>query len=85
MGQLATAVDRQLEGLTLRMRCMAEAIAFYAGKLALHLEIDKSPALALLRAGRPNGGTIGLLPVQDEDSLQAGRLRSVLHPGVHHR
>ena len=49
----------RFEGLTLTVESVERSIEFYGGKLGLAVEIDASPAFALIRVA--GGGTIGLL------------------------
>ena len=51
----------RLEGLTLSVEDVGRSIDYYAGKVGLALEQDARPMFALIRAGGPGGGTIGLL------------------------
>jgi hypothetical protein len=49
----------RLEGLTLTVQSIERSIEFYGGKLGLVVEVNASPAFALIRVA--GGGTIGLL------------------------
>ena len=51
----------QFEGLTLTVADVEQSIAFYQGKLGLHVEVNAAPAFAMIRMGGASGGTIGLL------------------------
>lgn len=53
------------EGLSLTIESVDRAIDFYRGKLGLKVEINASPAFALIRIGGSDGGTIGLLSVEE--------------------
>jgi len=64
-------LDTRLEGLTLRVESVRRSIEFYGGKLGFSVEIDKAPHFAMIRVGGPQGGTIGLLPVDAKDSAAA--------------
>ena len=55
----------RFEGLTLTVDDVARAIAFYAGKLGLTLEMDAKPAFAMIRVPGAGGGTIGLLAMAE--------------------
>lgn len=68
----------RLEGLTLRVESVQRSIEFYGGKLGFTVEIDKSPHFAMIRVGGPQGGTIGLLPVEDE-GLSSPEQRASIH------
>ena len=50
----------RFEGLTLTVQSVEAALAFYSGKLGLHIAMNSAPAFAMLRLG---AGTIGLLSV----------------------
>ena len=68
----------RLEGLTLRVESIQRSIEFYGGKLGFTVEIDKSPHFAMIRVGGPQGGTIGLLPVED-GGLSSPEQRASIH------
>jgi catechol 2,3-dioxygenase-like lactoylglutathione lyase family enzyme len=69
----------RLEGLTLRVESIQRSIEFYGGKLGFTVEIDKSPHFAMIRVGGPQGGTIGLLPVEDIEGLLSPEQRAGIH------
>ena len=60
--------ETRLEGLTLRVESVRRSIEFYGGKLGFAVEIDKAPHFAMIRVGGPQGGTIGLLPEEENDA-----------------
>ena len=60
--------DVRLEGLTRRVGSVRRSIEFYGYKLGFSVEIDKTPHFAMIRVGGPQGGTIGLLPLDETDS-----------------
>jgi catechol 2,3-dioxygenase-like lactoylglutathione lyase family enzyme len=62
-------LDTRLEGLTLRVESVERSIDFYGGKLGFTVEIDKAPHFAMIRVGGPQGGTIGLLPVEGSPAM----------------
>jgi catechol 2,3-dioxygenase-like lactoylglutathione lyase family enzyme len=68
----------RLEGLTLRVESVRRSIEFYGGKLGLSVEIDKIPQFAMIRVGGPQGGTIGLLPI-DGSSFTSREQRAGIH------
>jgi catechol 2,3-dioxygenase-like lactoylglutathione lyase family enzyme len=72
--------DVRLEGLTLRVSSVARSIEFYSKKLGFAVEIDKSPHFAMIRVGGPQGGTIGLLPI---DSAEAVAVTAEQRAGIH--
>lgn len=53
----------RFEGMTLTVESVERSIEFYGGKLGLRVEVNASPAFALIRAG--GGGTIGLLSLTE--------------------
>jgi catechol 2,3-dioxygenase-like lactoylglutathione lyase family enzyme len=55
----------RFEGLTLTVESVARSIEFYSGKLGFPVEWNAAPAFAMVRAGGPAGGTIGLLSVAE--------------------
>jgi predicted enzyme related to lactoylglutathione lyase len=55
----------RFEGLTLTVQNVDRAIDFYGAKLGLDIEVNASPAFAMIRVGAGKAGTIGLLS-QDE-------------------
>jgi catechol 2,3-dioxygenase-like lactoylglutathione lyase family enzyme len=59
----------RLEGLTLRVKSVRQSIEFYGGKLGFTVEIDKAPDFAMMRVGGARGGTIGLLPLDEDQRL----------------
>jgi catechol 2,3-dioxygenase-like lactoylglutathione lyase family enzyme len=66
------------EGLTLRVESVRRSIEFYGGKLGFSVEIDKTPQFAMIRVGGPQGGTIGLLPI-DGSSFTSREQRAGIH------
>jgi catechol 2,3-dioxygenase-like lactoylglutathione lyase family enzyme len=68
----------RLEGLTLRVESVRRSIEFYGGKLGFSVEIDKTPQFAMIRVGGPQGGTIGLLPI-DGSSFTSREQRAGIH------
>jgi catechol 2,3-dioxygenase-like lactoylglutathione lyase family enzyme len=71
--------DVRLEGLTLRVESVQRSIDFYGKKLEFSVEIDKSPDFAMIRVGGPQGGTIGLLPVDASAPPMSAEQRSGIH------
>jgi catechol 2,3-dioxygenase-like lactoylglutathione lyase family enzyme len=69
----------RLEGLTLRVESVRRSIEFYGGKLGFAVEIDKTPHFAMIRVGGPQGGTIGLLPMEDTDASPTPEQRAGIH------
>jgi catechol 2,3-dioxygenase-like lactoylglutathione lyase family enzyme len=68
----------RLEGLTLRVESVRRAVQFYGGKLGFSVEVDKTPQFAMIRVGGPQGGTIGLLPI-DGSSFMSREQRAGIH------
>ncbi len=68
----------RLEGLTLRVESVRRSIEFYGGKLGFSVEIDKTPQFAMICVGGPQGGTIGLLPI-DGSSFTSWEQRAGIH------
>ena len=64
----------RFEGITLTVQHVDQAVEFYGGKLGLTVETNASPAFALIRIGGDQGGTIGLLSL--EQSQKEGVERS---------
>ena len=52
----------RFEGLTLTVESVGRSVAFYGGKLGLAVEVNASPAFAMIRVG---AGTIGLLSLAE--------------------
>lgn len=71
--------DVRLEGLTLRVADVRRSVEFYSGKLGFAVEIDKAPHFAMIRVGGPQGGTIGLLPHDADESQAADAQRAGIH------
>ena len=71
--------DVRLEGLTLRVESVRRSIEFYGGKLGFAVEIDKTPHFAMIRVGGPQGGTIGLLPMEGTDAPPTPEQRAGIH------
>jgi len=69
----------RLEGLTLRVQSIARSIEFYSGRLGFTVEIDKRPEFAMLRIGGRDGGTIGLLSIDDESQSMTLEQRAGIH------
>ena len=67
--------DVRLEGLTLRVESVQRSIGFYGEKLGFSVEINKAPHFAMIRVGGPQGGTIGLLPIDVTDSASSMTLK----------
>ena len=67
--------DVRLEGLTLRVESVQRSIGFYGEKLGFSVEINKAPHFAIIRVGGPQGGTIGLLPIDVTDSASSMTLK----------
>jgi catechol 2,3-dioxygenase-like lactoylglutathione lyase family enzyme len=61
--------DVRLEGLTLRVKNVRQSMEFYGDKLGFTVEIDKAPDFAMIRVGGAEGGTIGLLPLDENSAL----------------
>lgn len=57
-------MDVRLEGITLRVADVRHSLEFYRDKLGFAVEIDKAPRFAMIRVGGPQGGTVGLLPLE---------------------
>jgi len=55
----------RFEGLTLTVQSVDRAVEFYGGMLGLKVEVNASPAFALIRVGGDSGGTIGLLSLNE--------------------
>ena len=55
----------RFEGLTLTVEDVARSVAFYGGVLGLEVAYNSQPAFAMIKIGGPNGGTIGLLSVDE--------------------
>jgi catechol 2,3-dioxygenase-like lactoylglutathione lyase family enzyme len=53
----------RFEGLTLTVASVARSIEFYGNKLGLKVEVNAAPAFAMIRT--PDGGTIGLLSIDE--------------------
>ena len=71
--------DVRLEGLTLRVDNVQRSIAFYSEKLGFAVEIDKAPDFAMIRIGGPQGGTIGLLPAEQDGPSMSAEQRAGIH------
>jgi catechol 2,3-dioxygenase-like lactoylglutathione lyase family enzyme len=71
--------ETRLEGLTLRVESVRRSIEFYGGKLGFAVEIDKAPDFAMIRVGGPRGGTIGLLPEEENGSSMTPDQRAGIH------
>jgi catechol 2,3-dioxygenase-like lactoylglutathione lyase family enzyme len=71
--------DVRLEGLTLRVESVRRSVEFYANKLGFAVEIDKAPDFAMIRVGGPQGGTIGLLPVEAGAPPMNAQARAGIH------
>lgn len=61
--------DVRFEGITLAVADLRRSIAFYRDKLGFVVEIDKAPHFAMIRVGGPQGGTIGLLPIEGAQTM----------------
>jgi hypothetical protein len=61
--------DVRLEGLTLRVKNVRQSMEFYGDKRGFTVEIDKAPDFAMIRVGGAEGGTIGLLPLDENSAL----------------
>ena len=55
------------EGLTLTVENVDRSIAFYEGLLGFHLEHNAAPHFALIRVSESDGGTIGLLAIDEAE------------------
>lgn len=55
----------RFEGLTLTVEDVARSVAFYVGVLGLELAYNSAPAFALVKIDGDNGGSIGLLCVEE--------------------
>jgi catechol 2,3-dioxygenase-like lactoylglutathione lyase family enzyme len=69
----------RLEGLTLRVEDIQRSIEFYSRKLGVTVEIDKAPDFAMIRIGGPQGGTIGLLPIEEDTPSMIPEQRAGIH------
>ena len=73
----------RFEGLTLTVDSVERSIAFYAGKLGLHVEVNAAPAFAMIRAEGKGGGTIGLLSVAEAVKSGAQPMLPAQKSGIH--
>ena len=71
--------DVRLEGLTLRVESVQRSVEYYGRKLGFAVEIDKAPDFAMIRVGGPQGGTIGLLPFDQNGISMNARERAGIH------
>ncbi len=71
--------DVRLEGLTLRVESVQRSVDYYGRKLGFAVEIDKAPDFAMIRVGGPQGGTIGLLPFDQNGISMNARERAGIH------
>lgn len=55
----------RFEGLTLTVEDVARSVAFYGELLGLDVAYNSEPAFAMIKIGGPNGGTIGLLSIDE--------------------
>jgi catechol 2,3-dioxygenase-like lactoylglutathione lyase family enzyme len=55
----------RMEGLTLTVKDVSRSIEFYTKKLGFSCPWNAAPAFAMIRVGGPNGGTIGLLSIDE--------------------
>ena len=55
----------RFEGLTLTVENVARSVAFYGGVLGLNVAYNSEPAFALIKIDGDNGGSIGLLSVEE--------------------
>ncbi len=69
----------RLEGLTLRVESVQRSTEFYGRRLGFTVEIDKTPDFAMIRVGGPDGGTIGLLPLDQGVSCMNAEQRGGIH------
>ena len=53
--------DVRMEGLTLTVADIKKSVDYYTKKLGFKCEINAAPHFAMIRIGKGNGGTIGLL------------------------
>jgi predicted enzyme related to lactoylglutathione lyase len=53
--------DIRFEGLTLTVEDVKKSVEFYTKKMGFVCEVNAAPHFAMIRAGGPKGGTIGLL------------------------
>jgi catechol 2,3-dioxygenase-like lactoylglutathione lyase family enzyme len=60
----------RFEGLTLTVANVAKSVEFYGGTLGLDVAYNSEPAFAMIKVGGDNGGTIGLLSV--DEALKEG-------------
>ena len=73
----------RFEGLTLTVDSVERSIAFYAGKLGLHVEVNAAPAFAMIRAEGKGGGTIGLLSNAEAVKGGAQAMLPAQKSGIH--
>ena len=57
----------RFEGLTLTVENIDRSIEFYGEKLGFKVEYNAAPDFALIRVGEGDGGTIGLLSIQQSE------------------
>jgi catechol 2,3-dioxygenase-like lactoylglutathione lyase family enzyme len=76
-------IEVRLEGLTLRVADVRRSIEFYGNKLGFTVEINKAPQFAMIRVGRPTGGTIGLLVHDSNDPLGSNSATHRQRAGIH--
>jgi catechol 2,3-dioxygenase-like lactoylglutathione lyase family enzyme len=55
----------RFEGLTLTVASVATSVEFYGGMLGLEVAYNSEPAFAMIKIGGENGGTIGLLSIDE--------------------
>src|SRR3954462_11583955 len=81
--EIGRIIEVRLEGLTLRVADVGRSIEFYGNKLGLTVEINKAPQFAMIRVGRPTGGTIGLLVHDGSDPSGSNSATHCQRAGVH--
>jgi catechol 2,3-dioxygenase-like lactoylglutathione lyase family enzyme len=81
--EIGRIIEVRLEGLTLRVADVRRSIEFYGNKLGFTVEINKAPQFAMIRVGRPTGGTIGLLVHDSSDPLGSNSATLRERAGIH--
>src|SRR3979411_780546 len=65
--EIGRIIEVRFEALKRRVAHVRRSIEFYGNKLGFTVEINKAPQFAMIRVGRPPGGTIGLLVHDSSD------------------
>jgi len=70
----------RFEGLTLTVESVERSVAFYGGKLGLHVAWNAAPAFAMIRHG---AGTIGLLTMAEAEKEGVAPMTPAQKRGIH--